>query len=161
MILNGKLVDSTRATLHIWLKSVVPTVRCLLSTWLITSRIVVTKDTRTKLHTALLTLIGSSHISFMHHYPVSICQIRREKTHQDKISLLCIQLLFYDGSIHLCARRGILQLLKYFLVRKLYMYMHSQIRQFDESRAHILRVITKGNIFPYFYVINLPSIIVR
>ncbi len=30
-ILNGKLVDSTRATLHIWLKSPVPMVRCLLS----------------------------------------------------------------------------------------------------------------------------------
>ncbi len=30
MILNGKLVDSTRVTLHIWLKSPVPMVRCLL-----------------------------------------------------------------------------------------------------------------------------------
>ncbi len=30
VILNGKLVDSTRATLHIWLKSPVPMVRCLL-----------------------------------------------------------------------------------------------------------------------------------
>ncbi len=31
MILNGKLVDSTRATLHIWPKSPVPMVQCLLN----------------------------------------------------------------------------------------------------------------------------------
>ncbi len=30
-ILNGKLVDSTRATLHVWLKSPVPMVLCLLN----------------------------------------------------------------------------------------------------------------------------------
>ena len=38
-ILNGELVDSTRATLHIWLKSHVPLVRCLLSFMLINTYI--------------------------------------------------------------------------------------------------------------------------